>query len=672
MAQETGEDSLTTILANSWSVRGGIKTRLDQLRDWRNAYHGHGALGDHRMAARQVRSNLPVLADTIDLLTPFLNGARLACEDLLDDEGRAHKDQEMLPLAATGAAGVSLRPLVEMLEVGQGPRALWFLEAGDPFKPRLQLRRGAAGGSRWFRRADLAGAELDAVERLAEPWKARGRPLEEEQGGLELGWLTHMKRLRFAGFDKGGYTEPTYLVEQVETALDAGVQGALRITGPAGCGKSFLARGLVERWRDGRPWLILPYFAVPGRGAEAAAFIAAIHGAVLEEARRLEPSGVYLSLPDEEARPPRVDAFADWLCNLAEVNPSCERLVLVLDGLDEIRPKEQQAVITSLLPRSLPEGLFLLLVGRSDDELHPDVLGDLAGLEPVGASPVTVVTDPSVTASNHNRAVLHRHLERIHGMKSRDRRGAVIRAAEGRFLYVETLARGLAEGAFTIESDLPGPGQIMQKYLGWLVGRMDRIPAYGRAMEQTVALLGAARVPVPVECLVDWGIEDRFVEEILIDLGGLLAREHQDPDELVQGILEPYRYRIYHRELTERLDASPEWRKRIAQAHRTILECLVEDRAGLWDDEEAVSWNRPEDAYALLNVAAHAQVCGTTAAAQAGLDRTQLTLAGYRTYVHVQHLVETSLDLTRARECLDAAAAAGEGGGRMARRTSAS
>jgi tetratricopeptide (TPR) repeat protein len=652
-ARVAGPASASALLAELWAK--GPEYRLVQLKAWRNDFHGHGALGNAENAAKNLENNLGHLAKIFESLAPLWPKLTAAAEAVL---------------AAGPPDGASLRPLLELLDGPENvPRQMWIFDSADEAKAQFQYRSALDLTARKVSRAEIAGPELQAVETLAEDPEWRGRPMTVDPGagGLETGWLQHVVDLRFAGYDKGVYTEPKYLRREVEARLDSRTSGAERIVGPAGSGKSFLVRGLVDRWRnqlgegnrrrkdeeeaEGRNWVILPYFAVPGRGAEENFFINRVFREFGKEEERLKKGrGGYLTLPDP-GQPPSGNGLGEWLKELATLNPGIDRIILIVDGLDEIRPASGQAALTAFLPLVLPDRVFLLLSGRDDAEIHPDVRRNLAEMPFGGGGPIRIVTDVSDPRSAANGAILRSYLtNRYPELKAQISR--VIEAAEGRFLYVETLARGIREGAFSARGALPTPGEIVVRYVGWLVSRMHAFPAYGRALEQTIAFLAAAVMPVPMECLVDWGIDERWIEEILLDLKGVVVRERQSETALVKGLVEPYTYRLFHRDVVEHLAKDAEWAGRVAEARRTILERIVGDRRGRWDDETVVSWDNPADSYAMLGLAGHVLSVDERVLEEIGIPAGDCNDTAWRLVVRARYLRRTLLQPEGAFQCL--------------------
>lgn len=594
----------TALLAEVWPGRGGVGGALEELRDWRNGYHGHGALGDSERAVREVVHQLPRLAHLLEALVRFFAAARLGCEPLL--EGEEWPRDEAPELAPSGARGISLRPLLELLALPGSLRPrLGALEGGDARRPRLNFRTLVDGQERRLSRSAVESPELAAVEALAE--RRELPPAGEEHiEAIPIGRLLHLEEARFADFSSALYTEPTYLVDEIERVVESARAGALRLVGPAGCGKSFLVRGLVARWRRVRPWLVLPFYAQPGKGAEPAALVDRLSTECTESVDDLKSHGLFLNKPE---RPPRVEALGEWLGQLLRFNPGVERLVVVLDGLDEIRPREDQADLTAILPRELPDGLVLLLSGRDDDELDPAVRRHLRELPAAAGSPVAMRPGEAGPRGEANRALLLRYLSKHWHIESKARREALLAGAGERFLHVAMLAQGVAAGLFD-EHAAPPPERLAVAFVEGLARRMAMLPAYARALEQAVAFLAAAPMAVPRECLVDWGIDTRFVDEILLDLRGLLLREPAHELDFVRGRAERHRYRIYHREVVETLRTDPEWGPRVTEAQARLAERLQEERAGLWGDPAAVDSERPEDAYALLALSTHAALSG--------------------------------------------------------------
>ncbi len=596
------QDGLVRELVALWEGHNGVGSELQRLKNWRNSFHGHGVLGDGARAAREVCGQLPRVVRVLDQLAPFNKRVHLECEELIEEDTLAPTHGG--GLIPTGAPGLSLRPLVELMEFrGASGTRVALLDGVNPNRQSLRYRTPITGLSEYCPRGRLGSVELEAIEELARGAKTLVAPQDQEDEFIPLGWLEHVKSVRFADFDRASFTNPSYLVDAVESAIQESSKGALRIVGPAGSGKTFLTRVLVDRWRRQNPWLVLPYYAQPGVGTDVATFLEFMNAGCYESSMPLLEFGISLTKPS--GQPDAADLFG-WLAATRQES-DLERVVVIIDGLDEIRPRTGRTTLADLLPGELPEGVVLLLLGREDEELDPDVRTTLAEVQWLPSSPIHIRTEPASEDAGPNTSLLHRHLSSRFGLggeKNKERRQRLIEVGNGRFLHVVMLARGLVEGVFP-KAELPDPGQVAVGYINGLLKKRQATQTYAAAIEQTVALLAAAYCPVPVECLIDWGIDPRHATEVFLDLSGLLSRRRSRVGDVVRGVREPYSYGIFHDSVRTQLRRDSKWGPLVAEAHLRIAERLMEDRAGDWANEEGVSWDRPEDAYAFLALTHH-------------------------------------------------------------------
>ncbi|MCO8275956.1 DUF4062 domain-containing protein [Actinoplanes sp. TRM 88003] len=145
---------------------------------------------------------------------------------------------------------------------------------------------------------------------------------------------------------------------------------------PPWAGKSALMSTFVL---DPPPRTQVVSFFVTGRLA-AQADAVAFTDAVLEQLAVLTGEGVPDSLGPGQREIYRRDLL---LSAAARAHASGERLVLVVDGLDEDVRGAGLPSIASLLPRQVPDGLRIVVAGRP----HPDLPEDLAGDHPLRTCP---------------------------------------------------------------------------------------------------------------------------------------------------------------------------------------------------------------------------------------------------------------------------------------------
>lgn len=571
---------------------------LSELRDWRNRFFGHGALGDEERASREAIEQLPRLRRLLDAIRPLFPELHLA--DLKSDADK------------TRWGDIGLRPCLETLTVRYAGRerrpALQALEWIDVARERVYFRGAEDGETGHRRRKDLAWPELDRVEALAateqeEPSVRLGIGGREGwHGSFAAGWLRHLNALRFAGFSAGRYLEPEYLVEQVESHFEAAPGGWLRVVGVAGVGKSFLCQGLCRRWRDGAsdPALVLDVFLQPGDGRRVGVFVNSLQDVLSEETSRLLKHSISLQRPEQTLQP-QTNAFDEWLGVLANANPWAERIVFLIDGIDELEPAEAGATLTSLFPSELPEGVYGVVSGRPANVLDATVDHELRQLEWIGE----VEINP---ASEQNQALLRRWL-RDSACEAADLE-ALIARAEGRFLYADHFSRWARR-----LGQVPTAGSFYEEILAWLRKRAEPIPRYRYALDRILGVLAWAREPVPLEVFLTAGVPADHIREALLDLHDLLARELASPNGL-QGEAEPYVYRIFHRELMDHLRGHAGEGERQRAFLQEWSSVLLERLEGAWGAADPAD---VRDTYTITHLGDHLREAKLTPATPAGL-----------------------------------------------------
>ena len=183
------------------------------------------------------------------------------------------------------------------------------------------------------------------------------------------------------------YLRPQYLREPFQRFVEERSRGVFWLTAPAHTGKSVFVHALAVPAEVGeKPLLARTAVVALHIRREFKAWPEQLRYFLLEHVLRRafgrEPGRLRLPELDVRAKSP-ADAFAELLHQTMRLKPPhLERLVICLDGLDELPPSPAgEAGIADFLPcpEALPEGCFLLLASRPLDECPPHVRDALAG-----------------------------------------------------------------------------------------------------------------------------------------------------------------------------------------------------------------------------------------------------------------------------------------------------
>jgi tetratricopeptide (TPR) repeat protein len=373
---------------------------LKDLVSWRNENLGHGAfhldpqeyLPDleqwlsaiNRHLAEQVAQGL--WADAVlrgEAGTPLFTGWWAIRHWHDGDAGAPREFEEPLVLARAGRT-LRLTPLVTLRRCAVCAKQDVFL---------YDTRKGCDPSSDFVLLDYLSGHRLTlpahrAGELAAETHDLDGREwlppdpglLDDDYGERAINELLETRLL------EARYLRPDYLREPLRRFVAARDRGVFWLTAPSHTGKSVFAHGLVcpaevgdkPLWpdtavvvfhirREFKTWPEqLRYFILE---------------TVLHQAFGREPGRLRLPELDVQAADPAA-ALARLLHEAFRLKPDrIRRLVLILDGLDELPPNpEGKAGIADFIPRpeALPDGCFLLLTSRPLAECPPHIRHALA------------------------------------------------------------------------------------------------------------------------------------------------------------------------------------------------------------------------------------------------------------------------------------------------------
>jgi tetratricopeptide (TPR) repeat protein len=172
----------------------------------------------------------------------------------------------------------------------------------------------------------------------------------------------------------------------------------------------------------------------------------------------------------------------------------------------------------------------------------------------------------------------------------------LIDKAEGSFLYVFHYCRALHFGVYDDLSSLPPPSAFYPRFFDHLRSRVSD-ELFEKCYARTLALIAAAREPVGMTHLTEWGLERGRLIAVLNDLADLLRtrREPWDAETL---------YSLGHDAIRQFLSADPAWQDRIDAAHRFLAETAVQRFGHDWYAADPFD---PAERYLLLHLLDHAK-----------------------------------------------------------------
>ncbi len=372
---------------------------LADLVKWRNDQVGHGAfLLDPAEYLTELRAHLGAINAALATQRDLWNGVVLRGDgphgpDLIGwrairhwhtDAAGAHQEQQAPVLLERGEHCLHLGPLVAL-------RCCTVCGKQDVFQYDSLAGHSLDQG---FKLLDyLTGHRLGlpphrAGELLAEVGDpstisaavAEGE-LDEDYGEVALNELLETKLL------EARYLRPEYLREPLRYFVEAHQRGVFWLTAPGHTGKSVFVHALATPAELGeKPLLAQTAVVALHIRREFKTWPEQLRYFLLEQVLRQafgrEPGRLRLPELDVRAENP-AEAFAALLHEAMRLKPPhLERLVIGLDGLDELPPSPAgEAGIAEFIPRpeALPEGCFLLLTSRPLAECPPHVRAALAG-----------------------------------------------------------------------------------------------------------------------------------------------------------------------------------------------------------------------------------------------------------------------------------------------------
>ncbi|MCB9610273.1 MAG: hypothetical protein H6716_27040 [Polyangiaceae bacterium] len=605
------QGSLSAVLATVATPTkqpSALEKALRNLADWRNADLGHGTLGREERLVELLggRANnyqpVAMLASVLDALGPWLTEVQ-----------HAYKEWPSLLAARSWTSLGEEREGIPAPIAFRGRAPLLLTERFVP--GGLQLR-DIVGGGRQNHRYD--GFPSALAERLARTRPGAApldlSPLEADEARVLATRLYEDRRV------------VTPLLSTLHRQLGRSPRWQA-VVGPAGTGKSFLVRQLLDQLResgslphlDGQ-WLALHFSAVPGAGFSVSDVVHNLN-------RQLSDAGAHLP-QDARGGNMRLTGDADqdlafWQALLAAPGNQALRVLVVIDGLDEMHGDLRRRGL-QCLPQSGHEGDVIgqrarvVVSFRAQAELERDVLDSLGEFE--------IIDLQSFYESPEGEAALLAYLKKRHprlpysaplGSGGRSLAREIVARAERRFLWVFHLARGLEVGFLDLAAaptNWPTANAFYERYLAWLEARTDHHPGYVGTLRRVLLTLAISPSPVndrTLLWLLDGGPESSrdaeqdayraWLRPVLDDLSDFLLRFRADAgrhdlaaaDRIAAAIvwrdaqrvpMDAMVRRVAHRTLTDYLQSdnvNPAWAQARDRARTELAARLAHGLAAL-------------------------------------------------------------------------------------------
>ncbi|HEY8016735.1 MAG TPA: hypothetical protein VIE35_12915, partial [Dongiaceae bacterium] len=437
-----------------------------------------------------------------------------------------------------------------------------------------------------------------------------------ERGAFDKEAIGEGERLLFRGF-AAEYLRPDWIMDRLWQAAGEIRTGYIHLEGPAGTGKSFIARGMKQESGQHRGMPALLYHILPGERTDYRNFIMLLADEAREQFRARVQE---IQSKDQTADGLRAQ-FREFLATLMQANGAA-RLILILDGLDELPSHDdgQFSLADFLIPASdLPPGCLILLTGRAS--LREGIARRIGALRAASGEGGyrSLRLEP---AAPENRALLTRYaMARLPAHLGREAlAGRVVEQSGGAFRYLAHLVQTL--GAATLVpaplgqiDELPSADRFYAAYLDALRKRVGDT-LYEGVYRPLLLFLCAAQAPITIDQIKGWGLRGDSLRGIFLELADIIEEVRGRPwhDRVDDGDAGP-RYRIAHAEFPAYVAGDPVLAPLLAAAHGRIATVIENRHAGHWDslgiDDEA-------DLYDASFVLAHEARAGAPGPASPG------------------------------------------------------
>jgi tetratricopeptide (TPR) repeat protein len=466
-----------TIRSSGEPVASGLYRALSEIVEFRNEAFGHGAF----------RTNLREFADDVTQLVRPLNQALrvpsaintwseivLRMDGANGHELTGWQEVQKLREASSGDHQHQTRTIPLFVTKGTQELPLWPLigfricDRCGKFDVFFYDSRSAVSDAADFILLDyLAGHRMKrkphqepdltrAAENISFQLLDDSNAVGEDYGRADF------ENLLLAKSSAARYLRPDYLHAPLTSFVTSNSKGVFWLSAPGHTGKTVFVRGLTDpehrkQVEKSVRWLAdaaLCRFAIKREiQYTIQELLAAIRHQILEGRFGLrEKEKPFPQLDLSSKNPP--DAFATYLAAISALRPvNVDRIVLFIDGLDELRPAGATG-LERFLPRaeSLPPGVYLVLTSRPARDC-PEFVRDALRARNYGSSVesrhVELQFDSDDEVATGYRALLGEYYRRESGLWKGERSGGgepldatfdlIYAKAGGRFAFVAFL-----------------------------------------------------------------------------------------------------------------------------------------------------------------------------------------------------------------------------------------
>lgn len=408
---------------------------------------------------------------------------------------------------------------------------------------------------------DVVGRGVDSVHEEKVRGKSVFRDDEAPHGLFRSGKYGSLQRslIPFSGYVKekaSGFIGRKFIFRAFDAFMDKTASGYFIIRGDPGIGKTSLIAHMVKTRGH------VHHFNISTRGINRPdQFLGNVCARLMEFYNMDRPARI----PPEALRD---GAFLNQLLEeLSRDHAGKERVVVLVDALDEVNWSRGPRENVLFLPPTLPEGVFFLVTTRNVDDLPLFVESyDSWFIDPKSSE--NEGDARAYITRFANRAAMRRKL-REWGADLDFFTNLLLSRSEGNFIYLRHVLPALEKGRLNRRSLKALPRGLKGYYdQHWRQMRDASEEKWIRYRKPVICFLSAARQPASIGDIAAWGkLEPARVEAVIRDWLEFLHVEDDEP---------PPRYRIYHASFQEFLSKKNRAGEiDLSEAHRDIALTLV-------------------------------------------------------------------------------------------------
>jgi len=353
--------------------------------------------------------------------------------------------------------------------------------------------------------------------------------------------------------EKEAFTDPEYIIEDIIKFLDDFNNGILFLQMERGMGKTTLVRALDQlamgnvRLDDGQNTIAIRAYYINNMFSYRINHFQNETENKLANAKnfdieRLTLSNIKTNFIDAQDMACEFARFLNEILDVYRRLTTAQKLLFIIDGLDEIRPpdEKEKRTIFDCIPHSekLNEGVYIILTGRHKDETAKWINEKYAVIENKA-----VLSRIYSRSESHNTRTLENYLSKqIYAKKTSELEGeearkvkTVIEKGDHRFLYVKALRELLKADNFDID-EISGEN-IMERYLKVLESRYGTGKHYEK-MKRLLLIAAILNEPATIEelsYLYSFEPADFKFIGYLTDLKGLLHIDRTGKGETISA-----------------------------------------------------------------------------------------------------------------------------------------